>query len=1099
LLGQLPRRPAEVVCHHLATCPECQAAAERLDQATDGLIRSLRRAARPTAVDTTVSTFCPASSEAEIIGVPLPLPGRIAGYDVLEELGRGGMSVVYKARQPYPGRLVALKMILAGVHADTVRRARLLAEADALARLRHPHIVQVYEVGQHQGVPFLSLEYLNGGSLAQQLQGVPQPSRAAASLVETLARALHHAHQHGVVHRDLKPSNVLLQRKSETAESKAGFRIADFDPKVSDFGLAKQDRPELTATGAILGTPSYMAPEQAAGDNERVGPTTDVYSLGAILYELLTGRPPFLAATPLDTLAQVVRDEPVPPRQLQSQAPHDIEKICLKCLHKVPERRYGSAQELADDLHRFQTGRPVCARPAYPPERIWRWGRRNPGWAAALAAGILLLLVIAVGASLSSVILGRALVTADEQRTQLNNQLWETHLARARANRLTNRKGQRFQSLAAVRAALELPTPAGHSLDELRTEAIACLVLPDLDEAKKIPLPPGSHSWIPDANFRRYAFSDRQGNVTICRTEDATAIAHLRGRDESLAVHGLTFSPDGRFVQQRFHDGLLNLWRIDGSTPVLALDVMVASNHEWPLAFSHDSKRVATVAPDNSVAIYTTESSRVAPEAPISRWQTKFVPRCLAFHPTQDRLAVAGERTAQVVDLTTGVWGPAMIHPNHVGGVDWHPAGTILATTCDDCQIRRWDAATGRPARASLEGHHGGGIHVSHSHAGDFLASSDWHRLVRLWDLRTGRQALAVPGWDARFSEGDHEFSAMITGTQAQIWRFAPGRGLVSTSAIQYIRGGGPFYFAGNAEGESIVDWASGQEVGQIPRAYHIEWESDTAFVASGPSGVLRWPVTKDAKSGGLRIGPPATLIKNQVFDKFAAGTDGRILVIPNYDQGAVVWRQPNDWLALAPREDVRYCAVSPDGRWIATGNHHNLKRGIGATVWEAQTGRCVKDIHVQEFCQVAFSPDNRWLLTTGGGFRLWHVGSWEEGPELKDEASHIRGFAFSGDGKMLALTGALSEVRLLETATGREIARLTVPEQTRFAPLCFSPDGTRLAAHGTESQIAYLWDLRSLRSDLEELGLDWDAAPYAAAAATPAPALKVTVDLGAP
>jgi WD40 repeat protein/tRNA A-37 threonylcarbamoyl transferase component Bud32 len=1029
------------------------------------------------------------------------MPERIAGYDVLEELGRGGMSVVYKARQTHPGRLVALKMILAGVHTDTVRRARLLAEADALARLRHPHIVQVYEVGQHQGVPFLSLEYVQGGSLAEQLQGAPQSPGAAAALVETLARALHHAHQQGVVHRDLKPSNVLLQKKPE-AESASRVRILDFDPKVSDFGLAKQDRPELTATGAVLGTPSYMAPEQATGDNRTVGPVADVYALGAILYEMLTGRHPFRAATPLDTLAQVVRDEPVPPRQLQSQTPRDLETICLKCLHKVPGRRYGSAQGLADDLRRFQAGQPIHARPARPAERIWRWGRRNPGWAAALAAGTFLLLVIAVGASLSSVILGRALVAADEQKTQANNKLWETYLARARANRLTNRLGQRFQSLVAIRAALELPTPAGHSLDELRTEAIACLVLPDLDESRKIALPPGTYQWIPDANFHRYARSDLQGNVTICQTADDGVFARLPGRNESLVNCGLSFSPDSRFVQQRFHDGLLKLWRIDGAEPAVALEVMTASKREWTLAFSPDSKRVATVAPDNSVAIYAADSSKVLAKAPLKRWRTKFLTQYLQFHPHRDLLAVAGEKTAQIMNVATGVVAQEMTHPDDVAYLDWHPTGKMLATSCDDHKIRMWDAATGKPAREPLQSHHGGGGSVSFSHAGDFLTSNDWSGLMRLWDLRTGRQVLAVPGWGGwgyGFSQDDRQLGDLITKTHAQIWRFAPGRGLISSSEFQSVDAGGPFYFAGNTDGMFLMDWASGQAVGKIPRAAIIGWEGDTAFLANGLSGLLRWPVHRNIKSGGLLIGPPTTLIDKRIFDPPATSPDGRILVIPNYSKGALVLRPPNDWRALAPREDVRYCAVSPDGRWIATGNHNNLKQGIGATVWEARTGRCVKDFRVGEYCRVGFSPDNRWLLTNGGGFRLWRVGSWEEGPDLKNEADHVRDSAFTPDGKMLALTGAMSEVRLLETATGREIARLTVPEQTRVSPRGFSPDGTRLAAHGAESQLAYLWDLRTLRADLKELGLDWDAPPYPPPAAPPEQALKVTVELGTP
>jgi tetratricopeptide (TPR) repeat protein/tRNA A-37 threonylcarbamoyl transferase component Bud32 len=305
-------------------------------------------------------------------GGPVPwfLPPCIAGYEVLQEAGRGGMSVVYKARQAHPERLVAIKMILSGVHAGVERQVRFLSEADAIARLQHPHIVQIYEVGQHESFPFLSLEFMNGGSLAQKLDGTPQPARQAASLVETLARAIHHAHEHGVIHRDLKPANILL--------------TTDGIPKISDFGLAKQERPGLTATGAILGTPTYMAPEQAAGNNAAVGPPADIYALGVILYELLTGRPPFQSAAVQETLAQVRSQEPVPPRSLQPRLPCDLETICLKCLEKDPARRYLSALRLAADLSHFLKGETIEARPSPAWERFGKWMQRRPVTAAAV-------------------------------------------------------------------------------------------------------------------------------------------------------------------------------------------------------------------------------------------------------------------------------------------------------------------------------------------------------------------------------------------------------------------------------------------------------------------------------------------------------------------------------------------------------------------------------------------------------------------------------------------------------------------------------------------------------------------------------------------
>jgi WD40 repeat protein/formylglycine-generating enzyme required for sulfatase activity/tetratricopeptide (TPR) repeat protein/tRNA A-37 threonylcarbamoyl transferase component Bud32 len=315
----------------------------------------------------------------------------VPGYEILGELGRGGMGVVYKARQTKLNRLVALKMVLAGHHAGPQELARFRAEAEAVARLQHHNVVQIFEVGEAHGHPFFSLEYCPRGSLHTNLHGTPLPPRKAAGLAEVLARALAAAHAAGVVHRDLKPANVLV--------------AADGRLKVTDFGLAKRldDSVGQTASGAIMGTPSYMAPEQAEGKVKEVGPATDVYALGAVLYELLTGRPPFKAATPLDTMLQVLYEEPVRPGQLQPKTPPDLETICLKCLQKEPHKRYPSALALADDLRRFLKGDPVQARPVGRAERLWRWGRRNRTVAVLSAAAVLLLLAMAVVFSFAAV------------------------------------------------------------------------------------------------------------------------------------------------------------------------------------------------------------------------------------------------------------------------------------------------------------------------------------------------------------------------------------------------------------------------------------------------------------------------------------------------------------------------------------------------------------------------------------------------------------------------------------------------------------------------------------------------------------------------
>jgi serine/threonine-protein kinase len=400
--------------------PNCSGAEyqQRFPEYAETLADRLRRPAdrsltpQPRASDTAEMVLPRLQPKAPDTPRPVPVddaapesqPGGMAipGYQILGELGRGGMGVVFRARQTSLGRVVALKMVLDGRHAGSDERARFRREAEDVARLQHPHIVQIHEVGEHDGTPFFSLEYVEAGNLDKRINGTPLPARVAVDLVEKLARAVDAAHQKGIVHRDLKPANVLL--------------TADGQPKITDFGLAKRVEREaqsaegaehvaarpavgaLTQSGAIVGTPSYMAPEQAGGPRQTIGPAADVYALGAILYECLTGRPPFRGETALDTVRQVRSEEPVPPSRLNRKVPRDLETISLKCLAKVPGKRYPTAEDLAEDLRRFRAGEPIRARPAGRLEKAWRWCRRKPALAGMVAAVSLLVVGLVAGA-----------------------------------------------------------------------------------------------------------------------------------------------------------------------------------------------------------------------------------------------------------------------------------------------------------------------------------------------------------------------------------------------------------------------------------------------------------------------------------------------------------------------------------------------------------------------------------------------------------------------------------------------------------------------------------------------------------------------------
>ena len=304
-------------------------------------------------------------------------------YEILAVLGHGGMGIVYKARHRSLNRLVALKMIRAGSLAKPEDLARFRVEAEAVAKLRHPNIIQIYDIGEHDGLPFVALELLEAGSLHDMLGGTPQTGERSAAIVATLARAVQAAHEAGIIHRDLKPSNVLF--------------ASEDTPKVTDFGLAKRlEESGQTQTGQVLGSPSYIPPEQAQGRSKEVGPTADVYALGAILYETLTGRPPFKGTTPVDTVMQVLHDEPVPPSRLSPQVPRDLETICLKCLAKEPHRRYPTARALAEDLDRYLANQPIRARRTPPWELGLKWARRRPTFSTLGAVGFLVAAIVAL-------------------------------------------------------------------------------------------------------------------------------------------------------------------------------------------------------------------------------------------------------------------------------------------------------------------------------------------------------------------------------------------------------------------------------------------------------------------------------------------------------------------------------------------------------------------------------------------------------------------------------------------------------------------------------------------------------------------------------
>jgi hypothetical protein len=706
-------------------------------------------------------------------GPPWP---QLPGYKILKEIGRGGMSVVYLARQAGLNRLVALKMILAGVDADPEYRHRLRSEAEAVARLQHPNIVQIYEVGEHEGRPFLSFEYVEGGSLHDRIDKTPQAAKAAARLVETLAQAMHYAHQQGVIHRDLKPANVLLQqeqgRQGDRETRRQGptdssvslspclpLSLSSFRPKITDFGVAKRvDAAGPTRTGAFVGTPSYMAPEQAGGGGQ-VGPATDVYALGAILYELLTGRPPFWAADPLDTLLQVRYQDPVSPRALQPGVPNDLETICMMCLQKEPAKRYLSAQALADDLHSFQAGEPIRARRAGTIERLLHWIRRHPLAAGSLAALLLAITTGFAGMAYGYVAARAAFMAEASKRHETQDALYFAYIS------LTERLW-RGENAEEARLTLEKCLPAAGDIDRRGWE------------------------WF---YLRRLCLEAqlRRGNAG----ERSVAGKRLPEHAGQERIDRLGFSADGRelLLISPFSQGIL---RLDAATGSLL--------GRWPVPLPRprpDRRDVACLAEGGQlVAAASADDERVVELwAPATLDRSDAAARQLVALRGHDGPITSLALTADGRRLASAAWNAGQPKPavefkiwdvdmrreliawsagdhGQVISMAFSPQARQLASCWQDGTIRIWDYHTSAEVgRYKLQNHRHGLAGVAFSPDGNRLASVDGSGQVRLWDAGAGRQILALPQLNGSGSSPS-DFHAFVA--------FSPdGRRIVSNNA----------------------------------------------------------------------------------------------------------------------------------------------------------------------------------------------------------------------------------------------------------------------------------------------------------------------------
>jgi WD40 repeat protein len=966
----------------------------------------------------------------------------IPGYEILSELGRGGMGIVYRARQTSLDRIVALKMLLHGHQSTTADRSRFHTEAEALARLAHPHIVQIHEISEWQpseGGPahaYFAMEYCAGGALDGRLGQGPFTPIEAARLLSTLARTVQAAHDKGIVHRDLKPGNVLL---TDTGQ-----------PKITDFGLAK--RLDLsaahTASGAILGTPAYMAPEQAS--SKTVGPAADIYALGVLLYECLTGKVPFLGATMGDTILQVLSEEPVPPRRLQPRLPNDLDTICLKCLEKDPSRRYPTALALAEDLDRFLAGEPIRAHPIGPLGRLGRWARRNPALAG-LTATVALLLVMATAISTTQAIrLDRARTQAQENADRAEKALGEREDALTRLEQALRGEQAAAQVAREARSVAEGREKLA-AQERARAETASYVGLIGLAERywssnqvelaeRKLDLcPPGLRRW--EWRFLK----------ALCQAE----LSAVTGPPNQTGVSAL--SPDGRLVasvcESRSAAAGLGLVRYpvqvwDGGTGSTRFNLPLGAEFTSAKAmcFSPDSKQLAVVDADHTIKIFPVSGEEV--EAPllelqghagrvislayssdgrtllsgsldgtVRRWSIadgKLLGTCKVSEGRIQVLA-CGPRAEVAVGLDTGAIlyldyqrGEAVRrwikerHHRTVRALTFRTDGKQLLSGGEDGSVRLWDPAGGRELRVLA--HSGPVTTVTFNLKGDQVVGGGEDRAVIVWDATTGREQLTLRGHNAPI--------------QAMIYR------------------------------------AGGSELVVLDRQGVIKtWDARTGRVglrlAAGPSGKLA--IRPDSKQ--------------------VATTDGSAIRLFALSTG-----EPQGSIDVGPDRQLREIAYTADSKRmvsIATFRQGDMFPQAEIFIWDLESRKLLDRITSPMFLgqTVALSRNGRWagVKTTDNSVALWdlHARPAARTTITTEDIKRIHQLALAPDGRLaIAGQGPFQgfgiETPVVEILSpGRKRIAQFHEQEGPIQSITFGPLGSSWLATGSSDRLVHLWNVK--------------------------------------
>jgi eukaryotic-like serine/threonine-protein kinase len=976
-------------------------------------------------------------------------PRPFGGYQLLEEIGRGGMGLVFKARQVSLERTVALKILLTGPFADEVTRARFRLEAEAAASLQHPNIVSIHEVGEVDGQPYLTMEWVDGPNLAQHCQGKPLPAREAAVLLRDVAAAVQHAHAHGVLHRDLKPANILLGR--------------DGRPRVTDFGMVKRRGTDggLTVTGQMIGSPNYASPEQAAGRLDEVSVATDVYGLGALLYHLVTGKAPFLAATPADTLRLVLDESPTSPRVVNPRMPRDLETVCLKCLEKNPARRYAGAGELQQELERFLSGLPVHARPISRVESAARWCRRRPAIAALAALAVVLL----VGTLVVTSVAARRIARAHSQE----------RVARLAAEQSLYASDMQVISGGLVAAEGASPRDNRERLNRWYPK-------------------PGSTRDLRGFEWR-YHWTSNQGNAT----------ARLRGH--AHVVNATRFSPDGTRIATLSVDGKLRLWsaaRFESLLEVNEVAVLggfspegqslIVSRRDGTLsrievATGKDDRspgpggKLISLHPDGEhLVVYGSDErpriQALRPDAPRAAARADPPPDTVAaLSGDGTRAAVTGRAHPGIVVIDLASQRPiaTLIDPRPVIALALSPDGRRLVSAGFDSVLKVWDVDGGRLLhrfRAFLDPVWG----LSFSPDGRVFAAGGHNRAIKLWNTGDWTPQATLTGHESTivhlaFSPDGRRLVSGAEDEQALLWDLAQSRppdelrrALRGPEWIDRVPGlafsPDSRFIAGTASDRTVRIWSSDtlEVMASFPGdARTVAFSSDgKTLLSEGYDGVVeRWKVSLGPAQTPERGYAPESTIKHWHLDpltpqeraavvagQWAVHATCELCPIPSF-RDAVIAGVPTT---------VSTLTVSADGRTLFLGLPHG-----GVEVWSvaSQTRLRSFQAHKVPISAMAVSPDGRTLATGGldNTSALWDVGTGRELARFFQHNRPVWALAFSSDGATLAAGSCDKAIKLYNVAQRSCVASLPLyagtPEgyEQEVRLLRFAPDGNLLVA----------------------------------------------------